>query len=90
VATSPSVDPRWRKSSASGKDNCVEVFFVERGAVLVRNSRVSDGPVLRFTSSEWEAFLAGVRLGEFDVLSRSQPAAVEGLGCPEQRPRDVA
>ena len=66
MTTTPSKGSRWRKSSASGGGDCVEVCFVERGTVLVRNSRVVEGPVLQFTSSEWHAFLAGVRLGEFD------------------------
>jgi hypothetical protein len=36
------------------------------GAIGVRNSRDSAGPVLRFTPAEWHAFLGGVRNGEFD------------------------
>jgi hypothetical protein len=36
------------------------------GEIGVRNSRYSSGPVLRFTSDEWRAFLGGVRNGEFD------------------------
>lgn len=37
------------------------------GGVLIRSSRVDDGPVLSFTHEEWVAFLAGVRNGEFDL-----------------------
>ena len=55
----------WRKSTASGGGNCVEVSFAG-AAVVMRNSRNPEGSVLRFTLSEWEAFLAGVRDGEFD------------------------
>ena len=57
----------WRKSSASaGSGDCVEVAFAEDG-VLVRHSRDQAGPVLAFTHSEWKAFLAGARNGEFDL-----------------------
>jgi hypothetical protein len=62
----PSRKPAWRKSSASGASNCVEVRFVEQDGVLLRNSRLPEGPIVRFTLSEWDAFLAGVQLGEFD------------------------
>jgi hypothetical protein len=40
------------------------------GEIGVRNSRDSEGPVLRFTSDEWHAFLGGVRNGEFDSFGR--------------------
>jgi hypothetical protein len=30
-------------------------------------SSLGDGPVLTFSPKEWEAFLGGVRLGEFDL-----------------------
>jgi hypothetical protein len=32
----------------------------------MRNSKYPDGTVLVFTPSEWDAFLQGVRAGEFD------------------------
>jgi hypothetical protein len=32
----------------------------------VRDSKDRNGPVLRFNAHEWEAFLAGVRNGEFE------------------------
>ena len=55
----------WRKSAASGFNDCVEVAFV--GAeVLMRHSQHPSGTVLSFSQSEWEAFLVGVRSGEFD------------------------
>jgi hypothetical protein len=46
--------------------NCVEVASLPDGEIGVRNSRDSTGPVLRFTSGEWHAFIGGVRNGEFD------------------------
>jgi hypothetical protein len=57
----------WVKSSLSfSNGNCVEVANLPDGRIGVRNSRDSEGPVLRFTSDEWHAFLGGARNGEFD------------------------
>jgi len=57
----------WVKSSLSfANGNCVEVASLPGGEIGVRNSRKSEGEVLRFTSDEWHAFLGGVRNGEFD------------------------
>jgi len=55
---------RWRKSSKSATTGCVEVS-VTSSRVRVRDSKNPDGAVLEFTRHEWEAFLAGVSLGEF-------------------------
>jgi hypothetical protein len=57
---------KWRKSSTSGAEACVEVAFDGPREVLVRHSGDPDGSVLRFTGAEWEAFVTGVRAGEFD------------------------
>jgi hypothetical protein len=63
----PATSPFWVKSSLSyANGNCVEVAGLPDGEIGVRNSRDSGGPVLRFTSDEWHAFLGGVRNGEFD------------------------
>ena len=55
----------WRKSSRSGNNGCVEVAL-DADEIAVRDSKDRDGPVLRFTTHEWGAFLAGVRDGEFE------------------------
>jgi hypothetical protein len=61
----------WVKSSLSfSNGNCVEVAGLPDGGIGVRNSKDSAGPVLRFTSDEWHAFLGGVRNGEFDNFGR--------------------
>ena len=61
----------WIKSSLSyANGNCVEVADLPGGAIGIRNSRDSAGPVLRFTPEEWHAFLGGVRNGEFDSFGR--------------------
>jgi hypothetical protein len=56
----------WHKSSRSGGGGCVEVAIVER-AIGIRDSKDRQGPVLVFRFDEWDAFLAGVRDGEFDL-----------------------
>lgn len=57
----------WRKSSYSGSgDNCVEVAALPGGGQAVRDSKNPDGPVLTFTPDEWNAFIEGVKDGEFD------------------------
>ncbi|MBF6336035.1 DUF397 domain-containing protein [Nocardia abscessus] len=57
---------RWFKSSrSSGSQDCVEVAFLDRGMVGVRDSKNPTGPALVFTPGEWDAFTAGVQDGEF-------------------------
>jgi hypothetical protein len=63
----PGSDSSWVKSSLSfANGNCVEVANLPTGEIGVRDSKNSEGPVLRFTPDEWHAFLGGVRKGEFD------------------------
>ena len=54
----------WQKSRHSGSNGCVEVAFIDRHVAL-RDSKRKEGPVLRFTPVEWEAFLDGVSDGQF-------------------------
>lgn len=60
----------WRRSSkCNGASACVEVARLEDGGVALRDSKDPDGPVLIYTPSEWRAFTAGVREGEFDLAA---------------------
>jgi hypothetical protein len=60
------LDSNWRKSSRSGGgDNCVEVRYLD-GVVQVRDSEDPE-PIQTYTRSQWSAFLAGVRSGEFEI-----------------------
>jgi hypothetical protein len=55
-------DLRWRKSSYSGNGgNCVEVARGRPGIVAVRDSKNPDGPVLSFSTNEWERFIFRLR-----------------------------
>jgi hypothetical protein len=58
--------PIWRKSSFSESGNCVEVAALPDEKVGIRDSKDKEGSYLIFAPSEWHAFLAGVKHGEFD------------------------
>lgn len=54
----------WRKSTFSGLNGCVEIALLD-GQIAVRDSKDRNGPILRFTRAEWDAFLTGVKQGQF-------------------------
>jgi len=64
-------EPQFTISSFCHEGGCVAVAALEDGAIAVRDSKVADGPALVFTPTEWSAFVAGVRNGEFDPESLS-------------------
>ena len=60
---------RWRKSArSSAQGNCVELAKLSGAEVAMRNSRHPQGPALIFTAAELDAFLGGVKDGDFDDL----------------------
>ncbi|MGH2601243.1 MAG: DUF397 domain-containing protein [Dehalococcoidia bacterium] len=66
VGTTP--DLTWRKSTRSGAQaDCVEVATAP-SVVGVRDSKDRTGPALMVAPAEWDAFLDGVKQGEFDQL----------------------
>jgi hypothetical protein len=73
MASTPTPPLVWRKSSASGSTNCVEAAAAG-GQVRVRDSKKPTESTLTFTADEWQAFLHGVVMGEFeyDVLASSR------------------
>jgi hypothetical protein len=56
----------WRKSSASASGDCVEVAF-SSDLILVRDSKRAYSHMLTFTPPRWQAFLSGIRAGEFNI-----------------------
>ena len=60
-------DARWVKSRRSGPTggNCVEVASLAGGIVAVRDSRHPAGPSLVFSAPEWDAFVGGVKDGDY-------------------------
>lgn len=57
----------WRRSSLCGAHgSCVEVAATPDGGVAIRNGEIpGTASVLYFSPDEWEAFVAGVKAGEF-------------------------
>ena len=75
AADSPQcVEVAWQSASDCVSGDCVEASLRD-GMVRVRDSKDPDGPMLTFTPAEWEAFLAGAKAGEFDLLVQSVPLA---------------
>jgi Domain of unknown function (DUF397) len=59
---------QYRKSSRSyGTGDCIEVAAPPGKRIAVRDSKNIHGTVLVFSSIEWNAFVAGIRIGKFTV-----------------------
>ena len=57
----------FRKSSYSGQNaQCVEVAPAADGGRWLRDSKNPAQPPHYFTAHEWDAFIRGVKGGEFD------------------------
>src|SRR5690348_15782253 len=90
----------WRKSSASGSSECVEVASISE-SVLVRDSKQNFPHALRFAPSEWRQFLSRLRAGKFEPCSggdfgprafpwRNWPAARRPAAVGRRPPRAVS
>jgi hypothetical protein len=55
----------WRRSSRCDSGACVEVASIG-DEFAVRDSKVSNSAVLRFSRAQWSDFVAGVRAGDYD------------------------
>jgi hypothetical protein len=57
----------WKKSTrSSGSGQCVEVGITDEG-VAVRDTKDRSKPAHIYTRAEWDAFIGGVKDGEFDL-----------------------
>lgn len=56
-------ESKYQKSTACGGGSCVEVALLENGVAV----RGVGGSLLRFDHEEWQAFVVGVKNGEFDL-----------------------
>ncbi|MEU3453094.1 DUF397 domain-containing protein [Micromonospora sp. NPDC006766] len=56
----------WKKSTRSNAGgDCVEVAAPPQ-AVMVRDSKDRQGPVLSFNAVEWRGFIEAIKTGKFD------------------------
>ncbi len=64
----PAVGWHISTKSASNGGSCVEAGPVLDGSgrVAVRHSKAPDDATIVYTRAEWEAFVTGVKDGEFD------------------------
>ena len=61
------LDETWRKVTKSNNNGaCTEVRAIN-GMIEVRDSKDPQGPTLRFTAEEWDAFLDGAKKDEFQI-----------------------
>lgn len=67
TTTGSPTDGTWRRSTRcdGSSGNCVEVKSAG-GAIAVRDGKDPEGPVLVYPADEWDAFIGGVKAGEFD------------------------
>ena len=69
---------RWISPGGTAGRN-VEIAFAD-GMVGLRDSASPDGPVLVFDDGEWQAFLAGIELGEFEAAEILAPRTTRLAG----------
>ncbi|HIW63122.1 MAG TPA: DUF397 domain-containing protein [Candidatus Stackebrandtia excrementipullorum] len=58
----------WRRTTNDdGSPGKLEIGFADNGLVALRYAEEPDGTILIYTPEEWDAFVAGVKDGEFDI-----------------------
>lgn len=67
------LDPAWIgsqlsnavwHSASSGGQTCIEVAFLDKGIVALRDSKNPGNAAHLFTDAEYDAFIAGIERGE--------------------------
>ena len=62
--SSSTEQPRWRRSRHCSGGSCVELAKVG-DRYLVRDGKNPEVSPLSFSTAEWEAFVQGIKLGDF-------------------------
>jgi hypothetical protein len=58
----------FKKATFSAHNGgCVEVARPAAGSVLVRDTKDRSKPAHEYSDAEWQAFIDGVKAGEFDL-----------------------
>lgn len=57
----------WITSRACNNSACVQVAHLPGGMVAIRDSKDTGKAAHVFDREEWEAFLSGVKAGDFDL-----------------------
>lgn len=60
---------KWRKSSYSESDSCVEIAKLPDGRTAVRNSNHPDAGTLTVTPAAMATLIEGVKAGDYDDLA---------------------
>ncbi|GAA2170149.1 MULTISPECIES: DUF397 domain-containing protein [Glycomyces] len=69
---------RWERTThEDGTPAALEIGYADNGLVALRMAEDPDGDILIYTPSEWEAFVEGVRDGEFDIETWDDEPIVE-------------
>ncbi|GJF06157.1 hypothetical protein PSD17_51050 [Pseudonocardia sp. D17] len=68
------IAPPYLRSSFCNGNGCVEVAATDDG-ICVRDAKNTSNPAHVFSVAEWDAFVAGVKAGEFDsAILAARPA----------------
>jgi hypothetical protein len=59
-----SPSPVWIRISRCSSGTCLEIA-VAADAVLIKDSKVVNGPILAVSRAEWQHFARSVKVGEF-------------------------
>ncbi|MDN3240347.1 DUF397 domain-containing protein [Glycomyces tritici] len=69
---------RWERTThEDGTPAALEIGYADNGLVALRMAEDPEGDVLIYTPAEWEAFVEGVRDGEFDIETWDDEPIVE-------------
>ena len=76
---------RWERTThEDGTPAALEIGYADNGLVALRMAEDPEGDILIYTPSEWEAFVEGVRDGEFDIETWDDEPIVEIIEDDEE------